>query len=104
MPYTPFPKGQELSLVVFFFFFLITFYFALFIMVLENFLKFGAGDTGLFLIFSALVMLRLMTRDTNPLMELNAFQAPRPTQSSNPLQLELTYHHAQLIHFLKASH
>lgn len=45
-----------------------------------------------------------MTRDTNPLMELNAFQAPRPTQSSNPLQLEFTYHHAQLIHFLKASH
>lgn len=78
--------------------------FALFVIVLESFLKFGAGDTGLFLIFSALVMLRLMTRDTNPLMELNAFQAPRPTQSSNPLQLELTYHHAQLIHFLKASH
>lgn len=38
------------------------------------------------------------------LMELNAFQTPRPTQSRNPLQLDLTYHHAQLIHFLKASH
>lgn len=73
-------------------------------MILVSFPKFWAGDTGLFLIFSALVTLRLMTRDTNPLMELNAFQAPRPTQSSNPLQLEFTYHHAQLIHFLKASH
>lgn len=39
-------------------------------------LKFRAGDTGLFLIFTALATLRQMTRDTNPLMELNAFQAP----------------------------
>jgi hypothetical protein len=66
--------------------------------------KFRAGDTGLFLIVPALAMLRQMTGDTNPQMEVNAFQAPRPTQSRNPLQLDRTYHHAQLIHFLKASH
>lgn len=42
---------------------------------LKCFLKFRAGDIGLLLIFSALVMLTLMMGNTNPLMELNTFQA-----------------------------
>lgn len=37
-----------------------------FVSWLQGFSEFRAGDTGLFLIFTALAMLRLMTRDTNP--------------------------------------